>query len=311
MKNWMDDPREWLPMHLKLRRGLRFNSVCDQIEASLPGVLEATILQQWQYRIMLSLTGEQALIDVVREVKEKFPHHFEAADVWRFLDWLVDKELVCPWVPEEEAAACIAETVYENEAIGQKKWSPWLRIPMQLFAVAVMSLSVATLTYFSTPVILAVFQGEAELEHDGGFATVVEESRYPNASIPEEKEVAAIADEPEEKSLPPELEVEMVEPIEIEMPEGTMETIPKDEEGQEPVPAPEQEEKTELPEGNAVKTVADRLTELRQAVAACQIRRDECYLLNDEDGYRKEVEKISELVREIALIRVSLGGDGL
>ena len=62
----------------------------------------------------------------------------------------------------------------------------------------------------------------------------------------------------------------------------------------------------ELPPVPQEPTMIERLLEMRRELAACQIRRDEYYLLNNESGYRTEVSRISELVKEIGKIRAEI-----
>ena len=41
------------------------------------------------------------------------------------------------------------------------------------------------------------------------------------------------------------------------------------------------------------------MNDLRRRLAQCRVRRDEFYIQNDEAGYRREVEQMNELVRQI------------
>lgn len=50
----------------------------------------------------------------------------------------------------------------------------------------------------------------------------------------------------------------------------------------------------------------DYLEELRRQMSECRIRRDEFYIQNNEDGYRREVEKMTALAREIGEIEARL-----
>ena len=49
----------------------------------------------------------------------------------------------------------------------------------------------------------------------------------------------------------------------------------------------------------------NRIHRLRQELAECRIRRDEYYLQNNEDGYRYEVERMTELARRIGELELS------
>ena len=68
----------------------------------------------------------------------------------------------------------------------------------------------------------------------------------------------------------------------------------------EPLPIPAPQLQPELPTETVRPEVnAAELDSLRRRLAECRIRRDEFYIQNDEQGYREEVAKMSELVKEI------------
>jgi hypothetical protein len=50
----------------------------------------------------------------------------------------------------------------------------------------------------------------------------------------------------------------------------------------------------------------NRMDTLRQEMAGCRIRRDEFYLQNNEEGYRREVEQMTELARESGEVGANL-----
>ena len=55
-----------------------------------------------------------------------------------------------------------------------------------------------------------------------------------------------------------------------------------------------------------VEKLRKKMEALRQELTACQIRRDEFYIQSNEEGYRKEVEHMTELVRKIGRIESEL-----
>lgn len=68
----------------------------------------------------------------------------------------------------------------------------------------------------------------------------------------------------------------------------------------EPLPIPAPQLQPELPTETVRPEVnAAELDSLRRRLAECRIRRDEFYIQNDEQGYREEVAKMSELAKEI------------
>lgn len=73
-------------------------------------------------------------------------------------------------------------------------------------------------------------------------------------------------------------------------------------------PAPEPKVAKRAPAAPPVPVAAqlEKIERLRQELAECRIRRDEFYLQNDEPGYRREVEKMTNLVRKIGEVEAEL-----
>lgn len=253
-------PRNYLSLRLRLRQGIQFNHKSGAIIASMPDVLVPTQLQPWEYRLMLSLNGSVTFVDVVRDVKDKFPNTFEARDVWTLLYWLIEHKLI-----EEEKSE-------SNQPLSQPLSEPvpaepergkghWIKLPVQVLSILIIGVGAMFATYVATPRLLSFFNDPA-----GTDVTVVSQAapvsvtgyREPGIAESEEIEVAANV----------------------------------------PVAAP-----TEPP------SPVERLIAMRQELAASQIRRDECYLLDDEKGYRAEVANITRLAEEIGRIRADLFPD--
>ncbi|MDF1756407.1 MAG: hypothetical protein P1U89_26705 [Verrucomicrobiales bacterium] len=269
MKAWNYDPKEFLTMNLKLVKGVQFSNPKGEILASLPDCLAPTLVTKWQYRMMLSLDGEQQFIEVVRDVKNEHSGEFEATDVWMFLDWLVENDLV-------ENAAIEAADSSEGRSprlphILEPKAStrPWMKVPLQAVGILLACGVSAFGAYKLTPLVIASFN-----------EPVVEASSV---------EVAAAK----------------VEPVKIEEASTAVRT-PQIAEAKEVTFAARAKVEEMLPPVEEAPSLVEKLVGMRQEMAACQIRRDEYYLLNDEAGYRKEVEKISELVKEIGQIRADI-----
>ena len=308
MKNWTQDPRELLPMHLKLRRGLQFDHLSDQVEASIPEILEPTKVTQWQYRLMLTLDGERTLMDVVKDVHSKFPDQFEAGDVWIFLDWMIAHNLI--FLAPQTSSVKLEEQVFIENAVlpdeietGSNSDSHWARIPLQTTAIIGVCLGVGFVTYLTTPTLVDFVRGEkpsppAVVED---YIDVVENAREPEMATTSEMELAADAGG------------ELIEPIATpdqgSHPEAA-EVTDLPHEQIEPEVAEASEEPAEEPETEEEPDVIEVLMSMRQELVACQIRRDEYYLLNDEKGYRKEVAKISELAKEIGAISAAYENGG-
>ena len=64
-----------------------------------------------------------------------------------------------------------------------------------------------------------------------------------------------------------------------------------------------------MPEQNpqvCIDHLLSQVNDLRRRLAQCRVRRDEFYIQNDEAGYRREVEQMNELVRQIGEIESKL-----
>ena len=155
MKAWSHDPRKFLLMNLKLVEGIHFSNPLGEILASIPDVLEATVITKWQYRIMLAMDGKHQFVEVVRDVQNDYNGEFEATDVWMFLDWLIEKDLLeresapNPDLAEEESVS-LPDLV---EPTGSTH--TWLKVPLQIFGMLLICGTAAFSTYVATPFLLA------------------------------------------------------------------------------------------------------------------------------------------------------------
>lgn len=267
MKAWNQDPRKFLLMNLKLAKGIQFSNPLGEILATIPNQTEPTVIAKWQYRMMLSLDGEQQFVEVVKDVKNECDGEFEATDVWMFLDWLIENDLIeeaeLEYEPESETKAPVLPELVEPA----KSTRTWLKVPLQIFGALLICAGAAFGAYSATPILLALFQDEV--------VTPVEEV-IAEVSTPVVEEISTAVRTPK-----------LVEPDEVTFASR----------------APAKEELPPVPEE---PSLVDKLISMRREVAACQIRRDEYYLLNNENGYRAEVAKISELVKEIGKIRAEI-----
>lgn len=249
-------PRNYLSLKLRLRKGIQFNHKAGVIIASMPDVLVPTQLQPWEYRLMLSLNGSLAFVDVVRDVKDKFPNTFEAKDVWTLLYWLIEHKLI----EQEETITNIpvAESVPAEPERNKKHWA---KLPVQVLSILIIGVSAMFATYVATPRLLSFFNDPAVTD--------------------------------------PGVEISQVVPI-------------SDTAAREPVLAQNDEIEVAASVPTAAPTApspVEKLIGMRQQLAASQIRRDECYLLDDEEGYRTEVANITRLAEEIGRIRAELFPD--
>lgn len=274
MDTWSQDPRKYLVMHLKLRGGVQFSNSGGTIETSLPDVLDSTEIESWQYHLMLELDGKDQFISAVKAVKDRMGDDFEAADVWTFLYWLIDNELidkVDPDLDEDEKA----DLVVIPEEIEEPSNGGWVKVPLQILTILIVCVIILYVSYVGTPMV----QNYVRKMNSEELADI-KAARMPQFAEKTEKEVSGIKPMVQDAfdDLP------TIEPIE--------ELV---------------EEPTEEINGPSINTdLLNRLLEMREEMAACQIRRDEYYLLNNEDGYIKEVDRISELTKEIGQIRMGI-----
>ena len=272
MESWNIAPQDLLPMHLKIRRGLEYSTVGGAVRVALDGSLEPTFVRQWQHRFMLELDGKKPLINVVRDVDAKFPHHFKPEEVWDFLGWLIKNELILDPNPIDNL---LIESDSQKSGKGEKSaLLSWIRIPLQAVAVVATGLGIMYFTYIATPYVFAYLQigNYADpIEEIEGSGKIIEETRMPNYVEPEKVVFAG-------RSIDAPIVIPSLSELETE---STM--------AEETPPSKESD-------------LTETLLDLRQKLVECQIRRDEYYLQNDEDGYRNEVAKISDLAKEIGEI---------
>ncbi len=250
MKSWTHDPQTFLPQPLKLRRGISFTNTAGTIQASIPDRLPATIIEPWQYRLMLCLDGSQPFVEHVKQVKSKHGDAFDADDVWTFLYWLLENKLVENLPAEVEAEALFAE----DQPAGARAW---MSVPLQILAISVICLCTAFASYFCTPMVVAYLGIETANDPMSQIAMEADQiraHRMPEFAKTTEMEVTASADE-------------------VTDPHAALRS---------------------------------QLLDMRREMVACQIRRDEYYLQNDENGYADEVARISELAREIGEINATI-----
>lgn len=261
-------------MHLKLRRGVQFSHENGTVQVSLPGILEATTLPLWQYRIMLGLDGEDQFIGVVKNVTDRHGRDFDAGDIWKLLYWLIEKDLLddsyrLPSTENERGAF----PGFVSAAASRPSSSPWLQVPLQLLVVLTVAAGVVCATLFTAPLLISHWQTRPEtgdpIAELNRKAEEIKATRMPQLAVPKEVNVAgAVPASP-----------------------GLTESRPENAAAQAQSPAP---------------PAVMKLLDYRKEIESCQIRRDAHYLLNDEEGYQREVERIAELAREIGGLTSSL-----
>jgi len=188
----------------------------------------------------------------------------------------------------------------------------WQRKALKLSAIILFSLAVLRLAYVIGPVFEPpVNRLYAEIEnyfYESVRPTSIERNK-PDVPSPPEKEMALAGRagsgfdekvdevESEPKSEPVSPSLSRSEPAPELQPE------PLSRSNTEPLGVGAERIET----GPVFDGPSHRLDTLRRRLAACRIRRDEFYIQNDEEGYREEVAKMSELAREIGELESELG----
>ncbi len=257
-------------MNLKLVHGVQFSNSNGEIHVTAPDAPDSTVIKKWQYRMMLKLDGAQQFVEVVRDVKNECNGEFGATDVWMFLDWLVENDLIEDALIElnlnEDSDGSELHEIVEPE----KSKRPWMKVPLQVVGILLFGAFSAVGAYLVTPLVISIFDQPA--------AASVSEAEIASVDVNEKQNAA----------------------------DSTAVRIPAVAETKEVTFASRAPIKEALPPVKEEPSLVEKLIQMRQEMAACQIRRDEYYLLDDEKGYRAEVEKISELAKEIGKIRADI-----
>ncbi len=268
MKDIKQDPKKLLLANLKLVKGIQFSNPKGEILVSSPLRLEPTVISNWQYRLMLSLDGSEQFIEVVRSVKSKFDGEFVATDIWAFLDWMIENDLLEQQI-DSPAKTRKRFPLTLPDVIAPQASPSWFKMPLQVVAISLLCLASIIGSYYATPLLVTLFRDLPAV-------------RSQKAAAEPSKPI--VASEKKASRLP-----EVAETKEVSFASRTPQVL-------EALPA--------LPGDTAAEpSMIEKLMEMRHEMAACQIRRDECYLLNDENGYSQEVARITELVKEISEIR--------
>jgi hypothetical protein len=249
-------------------------------------------LKLWQFEMLARFDGRETFEEVAKEVYGLQPSGFTAIGLLNFYHWLYDEDLVlCECESVFELVSDPIESA-EDETSGSRL-STFARSLLndsrvlrgvKVAAALVFSLSVFRLAYVTAPIFeppvdrLYAEAGRLLKSADGG-TSHGELERSAQLSPVERVELAA--------------RVEPADPKESaeSATTGLVETAPP---AESPEPAP------------AVRPRLDVIERLRLPLEDCRIRRDEFYLQNDEEGYRREVHRMTNLAKEIGDIENSL-----
>lgn len=280
---------EIFPLRFRLRDELRFYRAPGAMVVDRIARQQRYSLKLWQFEMLARFDGRQTFEDVAKEVYSLQPGGFTAMGLLNFYNWLYDEDLVL----------CECDSIFElvaepHESDAEEPAAPRLSAFAQMLlndvgvlkavkitAAIIFSLSVLRLVYVTAPVFeppvdrLYAEAGRLFNNQDGG-TSHGELERSAELSPVERVELASKAEPAASKAAEPEELVEVDPPAES------------------PEPAP------------AVAPKLETIETLRVQLEECRIRRDEFYLQNDEEGYRREVHRMTNLAKEIGDIENGL-----
>lgn len=277
-------------MRFRLRDELRFYRAPGAMVVERVARQQRYSLKLWQFEMLARFDGRQTFEEVAKEVYSLQPGGFTAVGLLNFYNWLYDEDLVL----------CECDSIFElvgdsieadDEEPATRRLSGFARQLLndsrvlrgvKITAAVIFSLSVLRLVYVAAPVF--------EPPVDRLYAEAEKILRSPEGGISHgELERAAELSGVEKVELAARVEPAAPEAV---AGENLIETAPP---AESPEPAP-------ASKGNKLEAIEI----LRVQLEECRIRRDEFYLQNDEDGYRREVHRMTNLAKEIGDIENSL-----
>lgn len=251
--------------------------------------------------MLMRFDGRRSYEEAAREVYRERPGSFTAKGLLNFYNWLYNENLIlceCESIFElvlgdgdremsrQQIAAPVSLEDEEGyaEFAGRLLGKPLVKRSLAVAVGVVFCLSVIRLVYVSAPVfeppVQRVYAEAREYLERGAPARSHAESE--RSAVEGAVEPVSLAARAPERPEVPQLEIE---PEQVETPSASLAPLPS----REPVSA-------ELA----------RIESLRVQLEECRIRRDEFYLQGNEEGYRREVHRMTNLAREIGDIEKGL-----
>lgn len=289
---------EIFPLRFRLREAMRFFRVGDFVIAEKIKTGQRYSLRPWQYEVMARFDGKRTFEGAAKEVYQIRPGAFTANGLLNFYNWLYTENLILcecesifelvlgtPEHDEEEDEVVSAAPALSSFA-GRLLHDSRVRRTLALSAVLVLSLSVIRIVQVAAPIFEPPVNrliAETSTLFDGpepAVSVAVSERSASDSSV-------------EKVSL-----ASRVEPV------TAPEADPAPARVDEPAPPVHDpgEPAADVAPALAAGSVApdlQRIEMLRVQLEECRIRRDEFYLQNDEEGYRREVHRMTNLAREI------------
>lgn len=249
--------------------------------------------------------GRRSYEAAAREVYRERPGSFTAKGLLNFYNWLYNENLIlceCESIFElvlgdgerdgsaQQAAASVSPEDEEDyaEFAGRLLGRPLVKRSLAVAVGVVFCLSVIRLVYVSAPVFEPPVQrayAEAREYLDRG-APARSHAESERSAADGAVEPVSLAARAPEKATVPAVEVE-----------SEREVTP---------PASPAVAMAPPSSRDAVSAELARIDSLRIQLEECRIRRDEFYLQGDEEGYRREVHRMTNLAREIGDIEKGL-----
>jgi hypothetical protein len=272
---------------------MRFFRVGDLVIAEKVESGRRYSLRPWQYEVMARFDGKRSFEAAAKEVYQLLPGAFTANGLLNFYNWLYTENLIL----------CECESIFElvlgssdsseeemeaprpalSEFAGRLLRDSRMRRTLAVSAVVLLSLSVirivqVTAPVFEPPVNRLIAETSQLFDGPDPAVSVAVSERSASDTSVEKVSLASRID----PATPPELD-----PIPAP---------PAHESGAPPAKSLDAAESAPTPE---VAPDLGRIEQLRVRLEECRIRRDEFYLQNDEEGYRREVHRMTNLAREI------------
>jgi hypothetical protein len=275
---------EIFPLRFRLREELRFFRAGDLVIAEKLKSGQRYSLKPWQHQMLMCFDGKTTFEAAAKRAYEARPGAFTANGLLNFYNWLYQENLVlceCESIFElvlGDPGLDTADPDEDGKEDGSRDFISRLledsrvRRGLAVTVALVFSLSVIRLVYVAAPVF--------EPPVNRLYAEIGEffEDKAPTGTIAESQRAAADS---------------TVETVELAA--RAIEVSPPS-----PDPAPPAVPEVSVPHAPAKDPrPLSRIEELRVQLEECRIRRDEFYLQNDEEGYRREVHRMTNLAREI------------
>ena len=280
---------EVLPLRFRVRSELRFEVTGDHVVAERLSDQRRFSLSLWQLEVLRRFDGIRTFEQASREVDRFFPRKFTTLDLWNLYRWLDHENLVvCAHDSIFELVDDDSEEgldVSQAETWGKKdipsgmniEFNEWQFQALKISAAVIFCLCVFRIVYVAAP----LFEPPVDLSFNGDEVAFTE-------AMPSNKKARR-------EQVLPETTIEELELAVLA--KGLQEVGPA---------GPELSPKLRELAVPDRQELMSKIDDLRRQLAECQVRRDEFYIQNHAVGYRREVTKMTDLLRQINEIESQL-----